>query len=255
MASWRPGHSMILSLLLDAVVGTKEVIESRQDYCMISDCFTLDRTFDGQILSPFSTRKFGTYYTGSKAEGLILPGSDDDFMFDANDMYNIRIIQRFDENDGTSSYSTFLMSTENVPPGFALLQHLHLHQTPFHPVLYKTSQNMYGIQYLSSDLIVQHTVSELSNVIGFTTRRQGPSAEVWTPREDPFGPGHDFVFSIHCDFWPTEASEWAQRPRYFGWPTSHDISSNHQLRFSSGSCWPSTLRHKTDGMASFIFNS
>ena len=74
MASWRQDHSRILSLLLDAVVGTKEIIEIRQDFCRLSDCLSSAFTEDN------------TYFTGSKAEGLDLPGSDEDYMHDNNTM-------------------------------------------------------------------------------------------------------------------------------------------------------------------------
>ena len=33
------------------------------------------------------------------------------------------------------------------------------------------------------------------------------------------------MLCIHCGFWPNDATEWVRRPRYFGWPTSNDISS------------------------------
>ena len=139
MASWTPDHSMILSLLLDTVVGTKEIIAIRQDYCRLYDCIFSSHM--GQ----------NRYFTGSKAEGLNLPGSDEDFMLDANNMYKIKVTQSLDENNvATSLYSIFFMSTENVPPGFTLLQHLN--HTPMGSLLYQASQNMYDIQYLSSDL-------------------------------------------------------------------------------------------------------
>ena len=34
----------------------------------------------------------GSYYTGNKGEGLDLPGSDHDFMFNINNVYNIRVV-------------------------------------------------------------------------------------------------------------------------------------------------------------------
>ena len=149
MASWTPDHSMLLSLLLDTVVGTKETIAIRQDFCSLKDC----------LYSAHARRNI--YFTGSKAEGLNLPGSDEDFMMDHNDVDKIKVSQSLDENHNTSAYSIFFMSTDNVPPGFALLQHLH--HTPMGSRPYQAFQNMYGIQYLSSDLIVQNIVSEYRN--------------------------------------------------------------------------------------------
>ena len=124
------------------------------------------------------------------------------------------------------TYSTFLMSTENIRPGFTLLQHVP--QTPFHPHLYKTSQNINGLQHLRSDLFVQEKIEGIQGVARYVgvnqiqIRRQGPSQETSN------GPGSeptDHVDCIRCSFWPNEASEWRDRPRHFGWPTQHDLMS------------------------------
>ena len=213
MASWTLDDSKILSVLLDDVVGTQEIIEIRQDYCQIKDCLMSE------------IKNSCAYFTGSKAEGLNLPGSDEDYMHDMNNLFNIKVTQSLEENNDTSPYSIFYMFTENVFPCFALLQHVP--QTQMDLYLYQLSPNMDGLQYLSSDLVVQEAVS-LSNNTGMTkiVKRQGPSAEVWLMLSNPISDcGIDTVFSIYCAFWPNEASEWVQRPRHFGWPTSQDLSS------------------------------
>ena len=214
MASWRPDHSMILSLLLDTVVGTKKMIAIRQDSCRLRDCLES------------AGLKINVYFTGSKSEGLDLPGSDEDYMYDTNNYLKIKVTQSFDENNEASLYNTLFMSTENVPPGFALLQYLH--QTPLHPFLYRASKNMYGRLYLSSDLFVQNNVSKFRNMnipVIQSVQRQGPSAEVWLSGQNTSESGTDAVFSIHCPFWPNESSEWFHRLRHFSWPTSQDIST------------------------------
>ena len=214
MASWTQEHSMILSLLLDAVVGTKEMVEIRQDLCKILDCL-------------YSTLlQNNVYLTGSKAEGLDLPGSDTDLMFDVNNLYGIKVTQSIDEHN-LSLHSTFFMSTANIPPGFALLVQ-YLPQTSMNLSIYEACQNMNGIRYLSSDLIIKTAVSEFSNLpvhVVQKVKRQGPSAEIWTAMDDKSESGTDNVLSIHCPFLPNESSEWVQRPRHFGWPTLQDISS------------------------------
>ena len=113
MTSWTPELSSILSALLDDVVGTTEEVAIRQDYCRIWDC----------LMS--TLKKDNTYFTGSKAEGLDLPGSDFDMMIDKNNWLCIKVIQSLDERPTISPYSIFLMSTENVRPGFALLKHVN----------------------------------------------------------------------------------------------------------------------------------
>ena len=216
MASWKSEHSMILSLLLDAVVGTKETMEIRKDHCKIFDCLSsalLPNTSNG-------------YLTGSKAEGLDLQGSDIDFMFDVNNLYKIKVTQSLDENS-VCLHSTFFMSTAYTPPGFALLVQ-PLHQTLMNFSLHQFCQNMDGIRYLSSDLFIQNNVSDLSTLPVYLVqkvKRQGPSAEIWIATDDISESGTDNVMSIHCPFWPNELSEWVQRTREFGWPTLQDISS------------------------------
>ena len=56
-------------------------------------------------------------------------------------------------------------------------------------------------------------------------KRQGPSVENWINYQDESESGSDMVASIHCAFWPRDATEWIQRNRQFGWPTLDDISS------------------------------
>ena len=212
MASWTPERSSILSALLDDVVGTSEVVAIRQDGCRIYDC----------LMSKLN--KHNIYFTGSKSEGLDLKGSDLDYMKDKNDWLHIKVIQSLDEISNISLYNIFLMSTENVPLGFALLQHVN--QTLNNQILLFASQNMNGILYLSSDLMVESYLSVQSMSGAQMTRiRQGPSLETWTEYDDKSESGFDDVLSIHCAFWPPIASEWIQRPRHFSWPTSHDISS------------------------------
>ena len=58
-----------------------------------------------------------------------------------------------------------------------------------------------------------------------SAKRQGPSVEVWLENEDLSESGTDFVMSIKCQFWPDQALDWVQRPRYFRWPSLNDISS------------------------------
>ena len=215
MANWTPQYSTLLSKMLAILFGTQDVIETRQDYCKLNDCI-----FSTAILVK-------RYYTGSKAEGLDLPGSDDDYMYELNSACNIKVIQSLDENTSTSPYDTFLMSTKNVRPGFTLLQHVT--HTPLHPVLSRASQDMNGSQYLRGDLFVQWTIEGIQGISrdeGFNDfvamQRQGPSKEMYTgPDTEP----DDHVDCIRCPFWPSQASEWRDRPRHFGWPSQHDLMS------------------------------
>ena len=177
-----------------------------------------------------NSRNFATaYWTGSKSEGLDLPGSDMDFMMDGNDLFGIKVIQSLQEYQTESSYTVFYMCTENTPPGFALLRCI----TPVPNIALITAvQSMNGLQYLSSNLMVDLIFTafnkcslDINISVLSKSGRQGPSVEQWTKYDDITGPGMDNVLSIHCPFWPEEALEWHERPRPFGWPTPHDVSS------------------------------
>ena len=221
MASWTPEQSTILSVLLDQVVGTQAVIEIRQDHCKIHDSLVSN-----------NLRNAKQYFTGSKAEGLDLPGSDHDFMHDMNELYGVKIVQSLDNIPETSSHVTFFMSTENIRPGFALLQHVNQKLTLIkQPFLFFAFQKMNDVSYLSSNSVVdlykniKSWLDPFTNGESFIRARQGPSVETWGEFHDKSESGIDDVFSIHCDFWPKVASEWTQRARNFGWPAPRDISS------------------------------
>ena len=214
MASWTAERSAILSLMLDEVSGTEEMVSTRQDYCRVVDCIRSCQL------------NTGSYYTGSKAEGLDLPGSDDDYMYDINDLYNVQVAQTTQEACVASSprISTLLLCTDNVHPGFALLRWLSISSPIPHPLLLRASQNMYGFPHLSSFLFTRECLQAGNPRDGFTRVIQGPSIETWTEYADRSESGDDHVPSIHCPFWPRGAEEWLHRPRRYGWPTQTDIT-------------------------------
>ena len=214
MANWTSERSAILSLMLDEVSGTEEMVATRQDACRVWDC----------MASCYQNK--GTYYTGSKAEGLNLPGSDQDYMSDINGQYNIQVAQTTQEACVASSprSATLLLCTDNVHPGFALLRWL----SPIpHSLLLRSSQNMGGFPHLSSFLFMRERLqaqNETNPGDGYTRAIQGPSIETWTESMDRSQSGVDVVPSIHCPFWPRGAEEWLHRPRRCGWPTLTDIT-------------------------------
>ena len=211
MANWTPERSAILSLMLDEVSGTEEIVATRQDNCRVVDCIESCQL------------KAAVYYTGSKAEGLDLPGSDHDYMWDINGHFNIRVAQTAQEARVASSprISSLLLCTDNVHPGFALLRWI----SPIpHPLLLRATQYMYGSPHLSSFLFTRERLQAANPEDGVTRAIQGPSIETWHEYMDRSESGVDHVPSIHCPFWPRGAEEWLHRPRRYGWPTSTDIT-------------------------------
>ena len=225
MSRWTPDRSVLLSFLLDDVTGSKEVVAIRQDAGRLYDCIT-------SKVMKFSKQ----YYTGSKAEGLDLPGSDEDFMIDMNIIANgttlNTVVQSLQESHETSAHNVFYFCTENTPPGFALLRCIKI-DPAFNIMLNGLIQSRNNHQYISSSLVSETALPLMKQFhildgLGFFTKtaRQGPSVEHWTIlQRDPTESGTDMVPSIHCAFWPNGAKEWIERPRPFGWPTPHDVSS------------------------------
>ena len=214
MASWTPEMSSILSLILDEVSGTEKMVNTRNDFCRVQECM-------GYFAGNF---KYVSFYTGSKAEGLDLPGSDRDYMVDINDVFNIQVAQTTQETSDTSSSrtSTLLLCTNNVHPGFALLRWL----SPIsHPLLLRSSQIINGVPHLSSSLFMHECLHCRPDDDGLTRAIQGPSIECWGEYMDRSESGIDIVSSIHCPFWPRGAEEWLHRSRRCGWPTPTDITN------------------------------
>ena len=211
MTSWTPARSVLLSELLDDVVGTEEIVHIQQDYCRISDC--IQSTGTG----------FSTYYTGSKAEGLNLPGSDKDYMIDINTLYNIRVIQTEQDPAGATERNLFVLSTENVRPCFAMLGSLR----PIRDIqLLNACQEINSSLYLSSYLYVHNAAAEFSkHKPDIETAIQGPSMEGWDAYMDRSQSGTDAVDSIHCSFLPDAAREWKSRPREYAWPAPYVIKA------------------------------
>ena len=75
--------------------------------------------------------------------------------------------------------------------------------------------------YLSSALFVSSSPL-LKSSQGETSTIQGPSVARKQNYVDASWPSVDNVLSIHCNFWPTSAAEWIERPRHYGWPSRED---------------------------------
>ena len=211
MTSWNPARSVLLSQLLDDVVGTVEMVHIRQDYCRIWDCI---RSIGTNI---------NTYFTGSRAEGLYLPGSDIDFMFDINDKDNMQVNQTEQDAPAATHRNVFVMSTENIRPCFVMLRSV----SPIRDRnLLNACQDMNNSLYISSYLYVHNDAAVFRELFPhLTISRQGPSNEVWSTYMDRSQSGTDSVGSIHCSFWLDAASEWRTRSRRFAWPSPSDMKT------------------------------
>ena len=205
MADWSSEHNTYLSALLDDVTGSEEGVRIRQVFCEI---------YDG-ILS-INPDNVNWYFTGSKAEGLDLPGSDEDYMFDINGPSDIEVSESLQDLVQSTRRNKLLIVTDNVPPAFAMLKCVTLSDQH----LLRSALNLGADVYLSSEQFM--SLSHWLNPNADRQRIQGPSIEAWDEYDDIYESGDDNVPSILCKFWPTSAAEWKDRPRKFGWPTQHD---------------------------------
>ena len=206
MESLTAEQNTYLSYLLDDVTGTEEIVKMRQDYCKIQDCI--------KSCNPVSVN---VYYTGSKAEGIDLPGSDNDYMMDVNNFHDIEVSESTEDLIQSTRANKVLIVTDKVPPGFAILKFISLQNTSLRRAIVNVGENAYlsSKEYLSTDLFLKSEIQ--------TYRIQGPSLEMWGEFEDTSKSGIDNVPSILCKaWWPTTAAEWKDRPRHYGWPAQHD---------------------------------
>ena len=207
MADWSPEHNTYLSALLDNVTGSEEGVRIRQAFCKIHDC-----------IKSINRDNANVYYTGSKAEGLDLPGSDDDYMIDINEFYDIEVSESLQDLVRSTRRNRLLFITDNVPPAFAMLKCVSL-QDQF---LLRSAERVNNESYLSSQQFVSSTWRLRQSEKTETSRVQGPSVETWGEYDDTSQSGEDNVPSILCKFWPTSAGEWKDRPRHYGWPSQRD---------------------------------
>ena len=209
-----------LSCLLDDVTGTEEMVETRKDFVKMHDCAVASNKSGVQV-----------YFTGSQAEGLVLPGSDVDFMIDINNIYDIDVSESLQDLVQSTRANKFLIVADNVPPAFVRLKPCRVG----YPILLYSLENMGGSAFLSSQRFIallyaydtEEAPLELLDEYYFHTRKiQGPSLEAWNPYG---GEGIDNVYSIRCNFWPTTATEWKERRRQYSWPAMQD--KEHIVQF------------------------
>ena len=212
MASLTTEHNVLLSCLLDDVTGTEEIVQLRKDKCAIQDCFKI--SIDG-------TSGMQIHFTGSKSEGLELTGSDRDFMLDINNVIDIHVSESVQQLFKSSKPNKFLLVPDNEYPGFALLKCVfkaHHFRFSLHSLRSDNDDKYFG----SESFMLKWKSYEPDE---FRSNSQGPSLESWCRDDDISEIGTDMVPSIRCQFWPSTAIKWIDRPRHYGWPSLRDINA------------------------------
>ncbi|XP_071148912.1 uncharacterized protein [Mytilus edulis] len=193
--------------LSDFVVGSEKVVKYRRYfYKCFDDCLNTDKL---RVIS-----------SGSKAEGLDLPGSDLDLMC----LLNL-FVEENNENTNTNTNSMCL-DTENASSGFACIKIPHgyglenisdknISITNTGSGLFLT--NDFGKQNMSKTMSKQmSTFNDLSKRrFPVTYTIQGPAFS--TSLQGFYN--YDFVFCISCRAWPSVAKRWLYRSRSHEWPS------------------------------------
>ena len=239
MDNWFPEDNRYLSILLDGVTGTEDIIKMRQDFCKIHDCLY------AQFLHGLSK-----YFTGSKAEAFYLPGSDMDYILDINAYYAIGVSESLHELAQSTQANKFLLITDNVSPGYVLIKCANQTQNANllnSCVIFRNAAYL----RLSSALFVSSSL-ELPSNQGHALTIQGPSLEVRNKYRDVSGPGVDNVLSIHCNFWPTSAAGWIDRPRHYEWPSREDREKKYFIRMLPCPCRSQEVTNGTHTMETIV---
>ena len=142
-------------------------------------------------------------------------------MMDINKIFDIHVSESVQHLFQSFNSNKFLLEPDDTYPGFALLKCFFLAHSFGFSLLSLSSDNddkyfgsasfMFQWKSLQPDFIV-------SNI-------RGPSLESWGKHQNKGTIGTDLVPSIRCQFWPSTAMEWIDRPRHYGWPSLRDINT------------------------------
>lgn len=152
--------------------------------------------------------------TGSKAEGLVLKGSDDDFMIILRDLIVVQENDAISERDVVNK-PILAMDNTGCWPGYTLLRLLHIGSVPDRK-FFDAMKDINGSKYLSSSEFMSQMVSKGYHL-------HGPCAATALRGMMDV----DSATCFHCSTWPNE-SDFNNRTKYCVWPPRHLV--NHIIR-------------------------
>ncbi|XP_063412295.1 uncharacterized protein LOC134695050 [Mytilus trossulus] len=225
--------------LSDVVVGSEKAVKYRRYFYK---CFDETSLF-GQckVIS-----------SGSKAEGLDLPGSDMDYMFLAQG-YMV------EEKLGNTKEKHLVLDTDNALPGFALIKisdnsdfigNINVIQTVDGQLLKNDILKQSRFQVMNEAPSMFDMAKVLKLDVQTLCKVQGPA--ITTAIEG--AADVDFVYCLPCREWPSIAKRWLHRSRCFKWPSSDLITEaihGGVLLVPVGSKSPSTEENNTEWRFSF----
>ncbi|CAC5377418.1 unnamed protein product [Mytilus coruscus] len=187
----------IYQYMCDEIVGSEKVVKYRRLF------FKVYEIVQNNFLSP---SKY-IIPSGSKAEGLNLPGSDIDIMLISKKYIVYESKLETDIARSTINTHILVIDTDNAQPGFALLRV----QNELFCEQHFVERNEDGI-YLSSKLYLLNFATK------YTYHKiNGPCI---SNRDGKLDAAH----SLKCPQWPSVAKDWATRKRSSGWPSVFLVS-------------------------------
>lgn len=192
-----PVSVSLYKYLSDEVVGSENVVRYRRLYFKLSD----------HILNDSAGDNYTSLSSGSKAEGLDLPGSDFDMMY-VSKHYKVYEDIRDKPKDETD---VLILDIENALPGFALLKVENNSS-----LSYIATNTAKGNLISNSDVLDSILCKEFRDIT--LTEIHGPCYATSLLLDI------DSVICLLCNSWPTVAKQWFYRCRPTGWPSSDIIS-------------------------------
>ena len=156
------------------------------------------------------------FFTGSKAEGLDLPGSDEDYMHEIDNLHGfcMSVIQSMDDMNTHETYIICIWISNGYwiwTAWFYLLRCVR-ENILANPLLDQAFERVTcnDVLYLSSDILLNIVSSTQRVGVGYLyskTARQGLSVESWSENRDLSESGRDSVPCIRCSFWTNGCEE------------------------------------------------
>ncbi|CAC5369762.1 unnamed protein product [Mytilus coruscus] len=194
-------YSLQLFEFLCKIVGSKKDVRARRIFFKVLD-HAIQYSPEWRVVT-----------SGSKAEGLDLPGSDLDIMYinQVDTVYNTK-----SEIPSDLPYALYF-DFENTPPGYVHIK-LHLNnRRGMHTQHMYSDNNILLINGHYKRLIQSMYIDDDIHIESmFFTEIHGPCSS-------SICGSYDFLSTYKCQYWPRNASEWITRPRSYQWPQTELI--------------------------------
>ena len=198
--------------LCDDIVGSPEVVRHRRNFFQVVDDMTINEKDRAKI--DFAS-------SGSKVEGLNLPGSDLDVMY----IFRAKLVHEsirsettvdgckyFDAENRIINKNAIILDTSFAQPGFALLR-LQAGNTSNFDELGLVENTLDG-NFIASSKFRLYALQEFVN----NERNNAIHGPCITDENV------DNAYCLPAKTWPSIAGNWIFRPRSFGWPSEQLIT-------------------------------